>query len=444
MQASNDWHGVGVRGPGPGRGHQSQTWGQAQQPPASSPCPCHPPTGCCHTGWAAGRPRAARKLSTGPAARPRGPGLQRTGPPPQPCCWSWGLPQPRCCWPPHQGHWLRAQKPGLRRRPEAAAGQGLRGRPRPAGPSGRPAGPPGAPAAAVGVVAAVGQQSHWGCPGPAEGKRGEWADAGPGSGGCSAREAEVSVERGGHPQETQEASRGAAWGSRSADQRRGDRLDRRPRQGTQGQPGRAPGSGAPRDAEESWHIPTPRPGARSAGRLAGRPHLLGDLGCIQLVPELSSQPRETVSTCCSLPSADRIPVSLQRCLLTPGYSEDPAQLPGAWHARELLQEGRGQQQLLGTGCRGMAERSLSQEDTKGLAHTAQGLTLPRPAGRVRGHPGPATASGGRGRERDAFPPCLPGTTTNSWGPPRPQWEPSLHPPRSRQRVPLTSIWNRGC
>lgn len=207
--------------------------GAGPAPPAFlTPAPCHPPTGCCHTGWAAGRPRAARRRSTGPAARPRGPGLQRAGPPPRPCCWSWGPPQPQCCWPPRQGRWLRAQEPGLRRRPEAAARPGPRGRPRPAGPSGRPAGPPGAPAAAVGVAAAAGRQSHWGRSGPAEGKQGEWADAGPGegagSGGCSAGAAEVSVEQGGHPQETQEASRGAAWGSRSADQGWGDRLDRRP------------------------------------------------------------------------------------------------------------------------------------------------------------------------------------------------------------------------
>ena len=148
-----------------------------------------------------------------------------------------------------------------------------------------------------------------------------------------------------------------------------------PGQGTQGQLGRARAQALPRSPSTP-----PRPGARSAGRLAGRPHLLGDLGCIQLVPELSSQPREAVSTGCSLPSADCVPVSLQCCLLTPGHSEDPAQLPGAWHARELLQESRGQQQLLGAGCRGMAERSPSQEDTKGLAHRAQGFTLPHPAG----------------------------------------------------------------
>lgn len=155
-----------------GGGIRARPGGRPSNPRLPHPTPCHPPTGCCHTGWAAGRPRAARKRSTGPAVRPRGPGLQRTGPPPQPCCWSRGLPQPQCCWPPRQGHWLRAQEPGLRRRPEAAARQGLRGHPRPAGPSGRPAGPPRVPAAVVGVVVAVGWQSHWEHPGPAEGKQG--------------------------------------------------------------------------------------------------------------------------------------------------------------------------------------------------------------------------------------------------------------------------------
>lgn len=242
-----------------GGGIRARPGGRPSNPRLPHPAPCHPPTGCCHTGWAAGRPRAARTRSTGPAARPRGPGLQRAGPPPQLCCWSRGLPQPQCCWRPRQGHWLRAQEPGLRRRPEAAAGQGLRGRPRPAGPSGHPAGPPGAPAAAVGVAVAVGRQSHWGHPGPAEGKWGEWADAGPGagagSGGCSAGQAEVSVEWGGHPQETQEASRGAARGSRSTNQGREDRLDRRPRAGDPRAARQSPGPGTP---EEPQHTPSPR------------------------------------------------------------------------------------------------------------------------------------------------------------------------------------------
>lgn len=60
-----------------------------------------------------------------------------------------------------------------------------------------------------------------------------------------------------------------------------------------------------------------------ASRQAG-PHLLGNLGYIQLVVELSGQPRKALGTGCSLPTADSIPVALQRCLLTLGHSEDLA------------------------------------------------------------------------------------------------------------------------
>ena len=355
--------------------------GAGPAPPAFlTPAPCHPPTGCCHTGWAAGRPRAARRRSTGPAARPRGPGLQRRGPPLRPCCWSRGLPQPQCCWPPHQGRWLRAQEPGLHRRPEAAAGPGLRGRPRPAGPSGHPVGPPGAPAAAVGVVAAAGWQSHWGRPGPAEGKQGEWADAGPGRVQGLGAALQGWLRPAWNREDTRRRHRGRAGeqpGGQGAPTRDGETgWTEGPGQGTQGQPSTAPGPGA------LARRPRPRPGARYAGWLAGRPHLLGDLGRIQLVPELSSQLREAVGTRHSLPSADRIPVTLQRCLLTPGHSKDPAQLPGAWHARELLQEGRSQQQLLGAGCRGTAEKA---PQTRG--HQRPGPDSPEP------HPAPPSGPG---------------------------------------------------
>lgn len=88
------------------------------------------------------------------------------------------------------------------------------------------------------------------------------------------------------------------------------------------------------------------------GRPAGGPHLLGDLGHIQLVPELSSQPRKAPGAGCSLPTTHSVLVALKRGLLTLGHSEDPAQLPGAWRACQLLQEGGSQEQLLGVGCRG--------------------------------------------------------------------------------------------
>ena len=96
------------------------------------------------------------------------------------------------------------------------------------------------------------------------------------------------------------------------------------------------------------------------------PHLPGDLGHIQLVPEFSSQPCKALGTRCGLPSADGVPVALQRYLLTLGHPEDLAQLPGAWRARELLQEGRGQQQLLGTGCRGCSEKEPQARGNQGL------------------------------------------------------------------------------
>lgn len=53
-------------------------------------------------------------------------------------------------------------------------------------------------------------------------------------------------------------------------------------------------------------------------------HLLGNLGHIQLVLELSSQPREALGTGCGPPTADSIPVALQCCLLTLGHREDAA------------------------------------------------------------------------------------------------------------------------
>lgn len=136
------------------------------------PFPCLPPTGCYHTGWAVGLPRAARRRSTGPAGRPRRRGPRQARPPPQLWCWSLCPPLPLCRWPPHQDRWLGFQEPGACRRPGAAAGPGLTGRPRPAEPSGRPAGPPAVPAAAVGVAAVAGGPSRLGHPGPAEGR---WA-----------------------------------------------------------------------------------------------------------------------------------------------------------------------------------------------------------------------------------------------------------------------------
>lgn len=86
-------------------------------------------------------------------------------------------------------------------------------------------------------------------------------------------------------------------------------------------------------------------------------YLLGDLGHVQLIPELSGQPRKAPGAGCSLPTADSVPVALQRWLLPLGHSEYTAQFPGARCTRELLQEGGGKQQLLGAGCRGMAGRS---------------------------------------------------------------------------------------
>lgn len=97
----------------------------------------------------------------------------------------------------------------------------------------------------------------------------------------------------------------------------------------------ASGPGGP---QECWHVL--QPCSRHA-------HLLGDLGHIQLIPELSGQPRKALGAGCSLPTADGVPVALQRWLLPLGHSEDTAQFPGAWCTRELLQEGRGKQQLLG-------------------------------------------------------------------------------------------------
>lgn len=56
MQVANHWQGVGDRGPGPGRGCQSQAWGQAQRPPPSSPPPpaTHLPVVATQDGLQAG------------------------------------------------------------------------------------------------------------------------------------------------------------------------------------------------------------------------------------------------------------------------------------------------------------------------------------------------------------------------------------------------------
>lgn len=118
-------------------------------------------------------------------------------------------------------------------------------------------------------------------------------------------------------------------------------LDTHPQAASHAQPG-------PRSPELSKQ---PQPlfqlRQQAAGSGQAGPHLLGDLGHVQLVPELIGQPREALGTCSSLPTADSILVALQGPLLTLRHSEDSAQLPGAWRAGELLQEGRSQQQLLG-------------------------------------------------------------------------------------------------
>lgn len=123
-QASNDWHGVGVHGPGP-RGHQSQT-GVAHNPlPLTHPAPATHRPGHGYR-MAAGRPRVARKAGYSALQRPRGFGLQPDGPPP--CQLSW----PALC--PGAVHTTRAwaQSPacaGVLRQQRAR----LRGHPRPAG-----------------------------------------------------------------------------------------------------------------------------------------------------------------------------------------------------------------------------------------------------------------------------------------------------------------------
>lgn len=162
---SEAWRGVG---------HQGRAVGGLGHP-VSLPCP--PPTGYCRTGWAAGRPRAARRPSTDPAGPPKGRQRepQQTGR--RPPLWHWSP----CRWLSRQDR-LGGREPGGRRRPGAAAAPGPTARPRPAAPSERPAGPPAAPAAAVGVAAAGGQ-SRWGRPGPAGETEGVWARAGTRGGG---------------------------------------------------------------------------------------------------------------------------------------------------------------------------------------------------------------------------------------------------------------------
>lgn len=90
-------------------------------------------------------------------------------------------------------------------------------------------------------------------------------------------------------------------------------------------------------------VPPVLPPGWSTGLLANwqaGPHLLGNLGCVQLVPELSGQITEALGTSCSLPAAYSIPVALELYLMTLRHGKNPAQLPRAWGTCELFQKGR--------------------------------------------------------------------------------------------------------
>lgn len=110
---------------------------------------------------------------------------------------------------------------------------------------------------------------------------------------------------------------------------------------------------------------------------AGPPHLLGDLVHIQLVLELCGQLRKALGTGYGLPTADNVPIALQCWLLTLVHSEDPAQLPRARCACELLQEGGGHQQLLEGSVGEELGRSPNQEEPGPWRKTAQ-ASLPHP------------------------------------------------------------------
>lgn len=122
----------------------------------------------------------------------------------------------------------------------------------------------------------------------------------------------------------------------------------------------------------SNYPPAPPPGW-STGLLANwqaGPHLLGNLGCVQLVPELSGQITEALGTSCSLPTADSIPVALKVYLMTLRHGKNPAQLPRAWSTCELFQKGRSQQQLLRARHRGLGKFAY-QEMSTALPKAAQ-------------------------------------------------------------------------
>lgn len=162
VQASNDWHGVGSMDR-TREGHQSYRPGGSPVTPASSPCPCHPLTGCWLHRIAVG-PAPERKRSTWPCSV-RGAGLQRTGPLSLHSVGA-GAPAPS---PGAVGHPTRAagcgpRSPPVQRPGGSSRGKGLRGHPRPAGPlrSSRSS----RSLQSCGVVAAVRQQEPLGAPRP--------------------------------------------------------------------------------------------------------------------------------------------------------------------------------------------------------------------------------------------------------------------------------------
>lgn len=179
---------------------------------------------------------------------------------------------------------------------------------------------------------------------------------------------------------------------------------------------------AARTLQEPQRLLRPRTRPQASWQ-AGPPHLLGDLGHVQLVPELGGQPREAPGTGCGLPTADRVPIALQCRLLTPGHREDPAQLPGAGGAGEPLQEGRGRQQLLGVRESGW-EEPHQEEPRPGPSrpqaalptHCARAELTGSPVGRADTH------------HHLAFPlPCQP----QPQAPPAPTGQ--KHPPSGRQQ-----------
>jgi hypothetical protein len=104
------------------------------------------------------------------------------------------------------------------------------------------------------------------------------------------------------------------------------------------------------------------------------PHLLSNLGCVQLVPELSGQIAEALGTSCSLPTAHSIPVALKVYLMTLRHGKNPAQFPRTWSTCELFQKGRSQQQLLWARHGGLVKLTF-QERGKALPEGAQELAV---------------------------------------------------------------------